>query len=158
MPAKRIRDVLERAKQFHQKLRDHYHGIERLSQDERIRLLLDYMQRHERNIERALKGYTQEAAEGVLDTWLPFVPDNVLDRVFRTIELRPEMTPAEIIGCALELDRALVELYEVCARESSATRVQELFDCLLEMERGKDYQYARSLFDDVVAGEDEADG
>ena len=70
--------------------------------------------------------------------------ESILERAFRKIDFRPDVSVDDLIHCALELDHSLSELYRELAGETFSLRVQELFTDLLEMERSKDRQYTRS--------------
>jgi rubrerythrin len=147
MPSKQIRDILDYVRKFHCCLHDFYEACGEETEDERVKALLDYMGRHEGNFNKALARYEETAAQGVLDTWLQFAPDETLNQAFKKVELTPGMSPDEVIQVALDLDKTLLTLYEELAQSTSAPHVKELFMNLLQMEEGKDHQYARSLFD-----------
>ena len=147
MSSKRVRDILSRVREFHHRLAKLYQGLSKDQQDEKGRLLLQYMGRHEAEFERCLARYEREAVEGILDSWVRFADDDSLNLVLCEVPLRADMTPEELIECALKFDDALLALYRHLADSTTAPRVQELFATLAEMEENKEHRYARSLLE-----------
>jgi rubrerythrin len=143
-----VRDVLKRVKGIYHQLRDYYEDLGDEAKDEKLRLLLDYMSRHEEYIDAALADYEPQAAESTLNTWLQYIPDESLRRTFEEARFEPGMSRDEVIETALRLDQALIELYEFLAESRTVPKVQELFASLVEMERKKNYQYAWATLDD----------
>lgn len=147
MPYETVRDILERVRRFHRRLSCYYEESTEVSRNEKTRLLLDYMGRHERNINRCLAKYKKEAADAVLDTWMQYIPDSQLREAFQEAKIEPEMSPEEVFAHAMRIDGALVAFYEQLTSYSAAPTLQELFENLLELEKTKDAEYARSLLD-----------
>ncbi|QDV20520.1 hypothetical protein Pan153_51950 [Gimesia panareensis] len=83
--------------------------------------------------------------KGVLETWLQFSSDEIIDDAFQEVDLHLGMPPEEIIRNVLLLDTKLVKLYRDLANSAPVPRVQELFVDLIQMEEGKEHQYARIL-------------
>lgn len=147
MPYETVRDILDRVRSFHRELSRYYEESTETSRNEKAQLLLDYMGRHERNTNRCLAKYKKEAVDGVLDTWMQYIPDSQLREAFEEAKIEPGMSPEEVFAHTLKIDRALIAFYEQLASYSAAPKLQELFQNLLEMEKTKDTEYARSLLD-----------
>jgi rubrerythrin len=150
MSYKQVHEVLERVKLFYQQLSDYYEDLsDDLPEDDQVHRLLEYMGRHEKAFNRTLAKYERDAAEGVLNTWLQYAPDERTWRALQHAEIRPDMSLDEVMEQALDVDQDLRDMYRQLADESSVPRVQELFQSLLEMQESKDAQYARTLLDEV---------
>lgn len=141
----RVQDVLDRFKGFHRKLRDYYQGSVDVSKNERARLLLNYMASHEKRVQECLDQYQARGAASVLNTWLQYVPDSKMQRVFDEAEIREGMSADEVFQVAMQFDAALLFTYEQLAGMSAAPKVGEFFEALLVLERTKESEYARSL-------------
>jgi len=147
MPPRQVKDIVDHIRACHARMSKKYADFSNHESNERFALLLKYMARHEQNFEACLASYEHDAAKGVLDTWIPFVPEETLDKALEQLELRDDMSPEEVISNALAFDRKLIDLYRQMADETSVPRIQELFTDLLQMEENKDHQYARSILE-----------
>ena len=145
MPYETVRDILERIKAFHRRLSDYYQQSKSAAANERVALLLDYMGRHERLIDRCVAKYEKQGSHTVLDTWIQYIPDLSLREAFEEARLEPDMPVEEVFAQAMKLDSVLLAFYEQLASYSAAPKLQELFEDLLAMEKTKETEYARSL-------------
>ena len=70
-----VKDFIEVIRQLHDALSRQYAELEQLATSERAALMLDYLARHERRLAAALQHYEQDAARGILETWLQHIPE-----------------------------------------------------------------------------------
>lgn len=146
MPSKQIKDILDHIRAVHHELNKVCHQLSAGEPDERLRLLLAYIGRHEESFNIAVRRYEKEAsARTVLDTWLQFTADESISEAFRELDLHPGMTAEEIVEQVLSFDTKLVDLYRDLAESTSSSQVRDLFSDLLQMAEGKQHQYARIL-------------
>lgn len=145
MTYQQVRDILDRVRRLHRRIRDYYQGSADLPHDERARLLLEYMARHEEHVQQCLQSYQDRGADGILDTWIQYVPDGPTHEVFDDFQIRENMSADEAFALALRLDAALLGMYEQLAGMTAAPRAQEFFRSLLALEKSKESEYARSL-------------
>jgi rubrerythrin len=135
-------------------LEDVYERLEDESQDERARLLLDYLREHEENFKNVLRRYSQEEHSGVLDTWIQYDPEEDLRRALEESEMRPGMSLDELLAQAQRFNQAVISFYREALAQTNAPRVRELFESLLAMEEGKAAKYAWSALGLVEEGRD----
>lgn len=152
MASKRLRDVLDRVRWFTATLIERYEDLGESALDRRTRALVEYMARHEQQLNAGLKAYEDDTAERILDTWLQFVPDENLEAVFADLDLRPDLSVDEVVERAMTFDRALIELYRALAETTEVPEIRDLFTSLTAMEDGKDRQYSKALLE--FLGED----
>jgi rubrerythrin len=139
------RDVLDCVKQFHSKASDLYNQLANHEEQERLKLLLDYLSRHETHLAKSLADYEQETSEKILNTWFQYVPDQALLEPINNIDIEPNLSVDEIVDLAMGLDNCLIELYKEMINHSSAiSEVKEVFQNLLDMEKQEQHQLARS--------------
>ena len=62
-----VRDVLEKARRFHQQLEAFYNRLSGESDRERLRLLLDYMCRHEEHFMLGLEQFDDQGRDRLLN-------------------------------------------------------------------------------------------
>ncbi|MFQ5731254.1 MAG: hypothetical protein ACE5KM_04780, partial [Planctomycetaceae bacterium] len=125
MPARKVKDIVDHIRACHARLSEQYADFGNQHTNERIRLLLAFMAQHEQSFEASLADYEHDAATGILDTWIPFVPEEALNDALEDLELHDGMDPEDVISDALALDRKLIDLYRHLASETAVPRIQE---------------------------------
>lgn len=89
---------------FHRAVRKHYEKLTDEAEKKRVRLLLDYLSRHERRFEEGLAQYTGQEQRKVLDTWYQYIPDD-LKLEPGEIDLTPDMSVDEVVKLAGQIKR-----------------------------------------------------
>jgi len=144
MTYKRTKDVLECIQEIHHKLGDFYHRIAGKAERQRVKMLLDYMCRHERHLEASIAEYEKKASIRVLCTWFKYTADmpdlNCCDFLEK---FKPEMAIDTMIGIILRVDDCLIEFYRSIAELCEVEPVREVFRNLLEMEKREEKQFVR---------------
>lgn len=135
MPYKKTRDILDRAKAFHSNISKHYDALSAAAEKEKVKILLDYLSRHEKNLAKSLEEYEEEASREILENWFKFTPELSIAECIEDIEITPSMSLDDVISLALCYDNRLVDLYREAARISPSEEVREVFNNLLEMEK-----------------------
>ena len=151
MAFKTIREILDYAKTYHSQLGDYYARLRDVADKERMKILLDYMSRHEAHMQDYLADYEQEAAKKVLDTWLKYSPVKAEVHGLKDIALNPDMSIEEVIKMSMKLDACLVDIYKEMADRSPSQECKDLFNDLLEMEKQEEIKCIRDtlLFDQI---------
>ena len=145
MPVYQVKDILEHIRAYHRSLSQQLDELSVHETDERLRLLTKHIARHEVNFNRALARYEHGTAQGVLNTWLRFVPEESVDSALKEIQLSDDMSAEEILASVLAFDQSLIELYHELTDETPLPRIQELFNNLLEMERNNERQFSLTV-------------
>jgi rubrerythrin len=127
------RDVLQYIRLFHRTLADHYQRMSDRSGEERLKMVLDYMSRHESGIENLLVRYEENASQKILDSWFQFTEEQSLALPHAETLFSEATTVEEIISSALEIDDCLLRFYRALAECSHCSPVRDLFGNLLEM-------------------------
>ncbi len=127
-----VADVLEKARRFHQQLEEFYERLSRESDRERLRLLLDYMRRHEDHFTEGLKQYADQGQERLLETWLQYGPDEKPLELPPVRELADGMSLDDIQEAALQFDDTLAAFYDDAASLVQSDEVRHLFRDLAE--------------------------
>ncbi len=144
MAFERVRDILNHAKDFHRRLGEFYAQCGAGADREKVRILLNYMSRHEANLAECLAMYEREAAARILDTWFKYPPEMPTCRCFECIRLEPDMGVDEIVEAALKVDACLLDLYRRTAEQSVSREVRDLFNELVEREKKEETECLRN--------------
>lgn len=148
MAYRQVRDILKDIEGFHRTLARFYREWESRSRDERAQALLAHVRRHEEFFKQSLARYEPRAAQGILDTWIQYPPDEQLNGALAEIEFHPDMCVDDVAEVVLRMDAALLEAYRQLADSTAAPSVSELFETLLELEETKNRSDAWSARDE----------
>ncbi len=151
MGSLQIRDVIRIARGFHQRLAVLYQTAGDQTTDERLRMLLYYMSRHEENLEACLTKYEREGAVRVLNAWIRPPQTQDLASALSRVRFGGFMAIEQIIESALGVDEALVAYYRCLSERAETEESRDLFSALHEMERRHEGQLVRDAME-LVAG------
>ena len=143
---RQTRDVLRLSTQFHQQLSDLYGRLSHVADKQRVKLLLDYLSRHEQALTSCLDGYEARIPRATLDTWLQYMPNDQPLGDVDLSSLGPDMTVREVTELAFDFDDALMSFYRNLARESESADVRVLFESLLQLEEHEQIALRRENF------------
>lgn len=135
MPFKTVRDILDQARAFHRDLAERYRRAGEGAGREKLKVLLDFMGRHEQHMAHHLEGYEAEAAGRILGSWFKYSPAAPDLGAIEGVELRPDMTVEEVVAVSLKFDAALVAFYREAASESRSQEVKDFFAKVADMEQ-----------------------
>lgn len=138
-------DVLDHARAFHRQVSEFYDQLSQQNQKQRIKMLLDYLSRHEKHLEESLALYEEQVSSGILKTWFQYPPPKeTLDIcVNMSLEGREDLTVEQVIELALQLDECLVDLYRAMIESADTEEVKAVFQNLLEMEKQEEIDMVR---------------
>lgn len=143
MRFEQTKDVLNHARDFHAKLARFYHSLADETQQERIKLLLDYFSRHEQHLGDSLDRFEDETSTDILDTWIDFSQDKQILRFPADIDIEPDMSVEQVIKIAMQLDECLIRLYRQLVDNTNVPELREIFEELLALEESEKHRVAR---------------
>lgn len=144
MSTLRTSDVLDQAREFHARLASYYAGLSDGTGSERLRLLFDYLSRHEEQLSSCLHRYRHDAAPRILDVWLQNVPDERALASCAVLNLDTAADLEDIIATALKYDDCVIDLYEHMQSLASQEEVRDVFANLVAMERHEQQRATRN--------------
>jgi rubrerythrin len=134
MPIRKTRDVLDQIVCFHKNASGFLHLLGDQSPKERIRLVLDYISRHERHVQEVLQDYEEEVTDDVLQSPFQEPPDIDFYQCIENVKLNEDLSVDDLIGFACMLDDCVIAHYQKVAECTENPTIQEIFNELLEME------------------------
>ncbi len=135
-----VRDILDHLTNLHRTLAARYGQLAdaEASGNERVSLVLRYLERHEQILREALLRYGEDASPGILATWFDSTPD--LDH------LLPADIPVNdvnrLVAAALAVDEQLLGLYRQLAAKAENPSIQELFEDLARQQSREEARLA----------------
>ena len=140
-----VKDVLEYGKLLHQEIKVLAERMEDVEQSVRLKLLLEYLKRHEDELSRALARFSEQTKQRILDIWLPYPPDPKILEKLRAITIHPNMSVEEVAKIVLTFEDALIELYRESLNEIDDPEVQEMLANLVQLEDAEKRRFAMNL-------------
>jgi len=144
MEFERTRDVLDHVRAFHERVSSFYENLADEANQQRTRMILDYMSRHEKHLQESIGRYEEDAAKEILDTWFQYSPEEDLLVRLTDIEVTHDMSVDDVVGIAMRLDDSLIELYGELEESALSENVKDLFSNLLELEKQEEHKIART--------------
>lgn len=128
-----VREIVSWAADFHAQLAKQYAALAKQSEDERVRMALNYLAEHERKMQHGLVSYLSSDSEhrNVLDTWfndaseLPH-PD-VLTRLCGCMTCT---TIDKVLATALTIHKTLEDMYRHRADNAAIADEEAFFTAL----------------------------
>lgn len=135
MRYEQTKDVLDHVVKFHRQAGELFRQLMEHAGDQRVRMLLDYMVRHEKALERRIAEFRDDSSERILSNWFKYTHDEDIFKALRQVDATADLEFDDVLDLAVELDAKLIELYEEMAERSPSEEVKEIFHCLLSQER-----------------------
>ncbi len=134
MPVVTVADVLRHAEAFEKMLTDYYHDISERTTREGVRLLSDYMARHQARIAEFLDKLPSPRVRRICSTPLRYEPHAADCRCFEGMELPANATAAQVLDTAITFDECLIKLYRQVVTQDVGEEIKELFEGLIRVE------------------------
>ena len=147
MASETVQDIITRIRAMHSQLGWFYEAMGETASKERVKLLLLYICRHERNLETALGAYQDQAQKAVLDTWYKATPGKSPVPDLAQLRITPEMNADQVIRIALEADQKLVDQFRQLAENGASEAVRDLFQKLIAIEEREEHQLVRDAIE-----------
>lgn len=145
MRFEQTKDVLEHARSFHQRVGDFYQDLSDHTEQQRLKLLLDYMAEREQELASALEQFTEGSSREVLDTWFQFCCDDETLKLCPGALLHNDMTLDEIISAGVALSQCFINLFREIANTADSEQVRAVFQNLLESEQREQKKLVRNV-------------
>ena len=146
-----VGDLVDNAIATHKEAAGLYLELRQRSEDARASLLLDYMIKHEQQMETGLKNRRRAGTPGVLGTYMQYTLEDTPSSMMAALRREHPNPNADQVGdIGLRLDNYLVDLFEGAGKEIDATHAIEFLDDLMQLEaleRRKLNQTLNSLHD-----------
>jgi hypothetical protein len=126
--------MLDQVREFHGQLAEYYDGLSDEATRQRVKMLLDYMSSHEKNLQASLSAYEEGTPQVVLDTW---VDCRYCEEVLATCEqtpITPELSVDGLTKVAMDVDLCLIRFYRAVVENAESHMVREIFKSMITME------------------------
>ncbi len=127
MRFRKIKDVLDWTRNFHDALARHYDNLAKGHERDRVGILLYYLAAHERALSEAMKHYEEDEVHELLGLWYDPEVDlpQDLDSLGDTLET---VDTTEVLKLAIRFHDLLIDLYQTLSENAPSPEVKDLFD------------------------------
>ena len=139
-----VKDVVDHSRKLHQQIGQLYSKLSEDQAQEKVSMLLDYLQRHESHLETSLCEFENDKSQKVLDSWFQYAPDHNIDDVLAKMEMHDHMSTDQVVGMALKLDDYFIDLYQDMVDNTGSSAVKAVFQNLLDMEQQEKIRTAKT--------------
>lgn len=143
MPYGQAKEIVNAAQEFHRKASAFYQQLADKAEGSRVKMLLDYLVRHEAHLERALADYKDEIKSRALEAWYQYAQEQCLMQPFDVSQYPVEMSVEDVMNIGLNIDACLVASYKGMAETATSQECREIFESLLLMEKQQKHKLAR---------------
>jgi rubrerythrin len=129
--------MLDHVRDFHGRLAQYYSQLSDKAAQERVKLVLDHISSHEKNLQKGLGAYGDDASRQVMDTWADCRHCEEILKTCEQAPIVPEMTVDGVTRVAMDVDRCLLSFYREVAGNAESESVREVFRSLIDMEEAE---------------------
>lgn len=144
MRFEQTRDVIDHVGDFHLQASRLYAELQQHASNQRVRMLLDYLARHQQSLAHKILEFKQETSKVVLNSWFKYTHDEDILKPLQTVDRHSDLDFDAALDLAVRLDAQLLELYQEMAERARSSEVKEIFNNLLlrEMEEKQKLMHA----------------
>ena len=142
-----VEDILEHARSFHRNLGTAFDRLEHNTGSEKLRLMLDYLAKHESSLARSLKEFQKGSSETRLHQYFVHGPPAELMRELSEIDVAAQDSVEDIQEKLLKLDNALIEIYSQLAEKARTPEIADIFQALHETATRERNNFVRGVQD-----------
>jgi rubrerythrin len=132
-----VSDMLDQIRDFHGQLAEYYAQLSDKAGQQRVKILLDHMSGHEKDLQSSLAAYEKDASRQVMDTWVECAHCEEIIATCKQTPIAPDTSVDGVIGVALNVDRCLLHFYREAAEKADTESVREVFRNFIDMEEAE---------------------
>ena len=132
-----VKNMLEQIRDFHGQLAEYYDQLSSDTEQQRIKLLLEHMSKHEQDLQEGLRAYEETASRGAMDTYVDCEYCNEILVTCKQTPIAPETSVEGVVAAAMDIDNCLMRFFREAAQQAETETVREIFRNLVEMEEAE---------------------
>lgn len=145
MQIETLSDIIDWSRQVHQHLAEHVAKDADRQQNERAKMLMNYLADHESTLSQLLKRFEDTADAKALNTWCyEFISNHPLKIEAEHRRSYAEMGTQEIINSVMAKHKQVLELYRHLEEQADTNSVKELLAQLISLEEHESMRMVQS--------------
>lgn len=130
-----IGDLLDRAKNYEQRLEKYYVEIRDKSENNGVRLLCYYFSRNRHHLKQAIDDMSSDLLKRIYKVKLKYDIDFDPDKVFKIIGISPDVVKGQdLLDAAVQYNTTLLELYKNILQQPLIAEVKAFIESLMKVE------------------------
>ena|SRR5210317_1294985 len=135
MPTETIKDILDWGRRLHEELATIYQSSSAESEDERTRLLLNYIADHENRLAEMIANFEKHDTTGRVDSWMrDYLEKNPFKAGMREVVKFNPMDGEEVLQATIDAHQKMIAMYRDLAQNAKSDRLETLFTSIADME------------------------
>jgi hypothetical protein len=135
MPTETIKDILDWGRRLHEELATIYQSSSAESEDERTRLLLNYIADHENRLAEMIANFEKHDTTGRVDSWMrDYLEKNPFMAGMREVVKFNPMDGEEVLQATIDAHQKMIAMYRDLAQNAKSDRLETLFTSIADME------------------------
>lgn len=134
MSFEQTRDILEQVREYHTRVSEYYRSVGDTASQQRILLLVKYLERRHAAISKHLASCGETAAKDIMNTWFQYSLDANLLEYIDSFSISSEMSVDDVIQQVLDIEDRLINLYKEILDSALSDHIREFFEMLLTLE------------------------
>ncbi|MCX4025675.1 hypothetical protein H0A36_20000 [Endozoicomonas sp. SM1973] len=137
----KLHDVLDYVVKTHWQMSQLYQKLSHKAEQEKVKLLLDYLVEHEKAISDYLIKIEEHTPSQVINLWYQELTNDPLFRQYHAKDFDKDISLNDVMQIALELDDRLIDLYQLLASHAKSHQAKETLNNLLYLEKQRKKQF-----------------
>lgn len=145
---KRVSEIIEIIEQYHLGLSAYFLSLRSSTEDERVRMMLDFLGKSEAFLAEYLEKYRKDTRHRILNSWVkyvPWLPTDIYCECRKNVHLQPPLEVHNVLDAALHFDDCLINFYTTLVQEIQNEQVAEIFANLLRVTKKHEMNLARDI-------------
>lgn len=145
MKFKQTKELIYHAVSIHTMMGEHFLDESGRTENQRLKLLLDYLADHQGSQAIRLTEYGESAPDNILDTWFQFIDcDERFNQIMQTLS-KDESTVEEVINKTIMLYDCLITHFENFVNLCETEEIRNVFNCIVKMEKKDKLKIVRNV-------------
>lgn len=145
---KKVSEIIGIIEQYHTGLSEYFIFLKSKTDDERVKLLLEFLGKSEAHLAEYLVKYRETSLNRLMNAWVkyvPWLPTDIYCECKKEVKLQPPLVTYNVLDAALHFDDCLINYYTTLVQEIQDERVAEIFSNLLRVTKKHEMNLARDI-------------
>ena len=125
-----VHDFLTQNQKLHSRIAEFYQSLSKDAENQRTKLLLDILIKHELELLDFVSAYLDKASNKTQEAFIQFDPEQNLDALFSTDFNHAQVTSEQVEALAGRFNQYLSDIYQGIAKSNESQEVEKVFDNL----------------------------
>lgn len=125
-----VHNFLTQNQKLHSRIVEFYQSLSKDAENQRTKLLLDILIKHELELLDFVSAYLDKASNKTQEAFIQFDPEQNLDALFSTDFNHAQVTSEQVEALAERFNQYLSDIYQGIAKSNESQEVEKVFDNL----------------------------